>query len=405
MGKYTAATLRPDAPDAGSVEETPAPVGEGRTVEIPEALLLSRRLVVLGDPGAGKTTLLKYLILQGVQRDPRLAPFARALIPTRLTRWLEPTCRFLSGLETLTPGLFLSLAALLGWGVAAFYSPHSLAAAGVGFGLFISLFLLLAKLFRSVTMIGACLGIGLLTLASRQALVSPWALGLMGGSLIVWLYPFWVQGLLWPLRHLLYRGTRYPLPVFLTLNNLGRDRRPIEGHLVDALKDLGFPDARRWLDQRLARGECLLLLDALDEVADPQAQQRVVAEINRLRAAYGEGNQIVVTCRIAGFPGSLNGYRQLEVQALTEAQIARFIHNWFADTADPGERQRRIDGLRQALGRNPDMRLLATNPLLLSLIILLYEKKWVLPERRVDLYEEAVQLLIAGTGETAAASG
>ncbi len=394
VGEYTSAALRPDAPDTDSAEETPAPVGEGRTVDIPEALLLSRRLVVLGDPGAGKTTLLKYLILQLIQRDPRLAPFARTLIPTRLTRWLEPACRFLSGLTVFMAGFFLSLVALLGWMVEVFRSDHPFFAAGAGFGLFVALFLLLAKFSRSFTTFGACLGIGLLLVARWQALVGPWAWWLMGGSLVVWLYPFWVQGLLWPLRRLLYWRTRYPLPVFLTLNNLGRDSRPIEDHLVEALAELGFPNARRWLVRRLARGECMLLLDALDEVADPQAQRRVVAEINRLRAAYGEGNQIIVTCRIAGFPRTLNGYLQLEVQALTEKQITRFVHNWFAGTTDPLERERRIDGLLQGLGRSPGMRLLASNPLLLSLIVLLYERNWRLPERRVELYEEAVDLLI-----------
>ncbi len=344
VGEYTSAALRPDAPDAGLAEEPPAPVGEGRTVEIPEALLLSRRLVVLGEPGSGKTTLLKYLILQLVQRDPRLAPFARTLIPTRLTRWLEPTRRFLSGLNVVTAGIFLSLAALLGWVVEAFRSAHPLLAVGAGFGFLVALSLLLVKVSRSSTIFGAYLGIGLLLVARWQALVGPWAWWLMSGSLVVWLYPFWVQGLLWPLRQLLYRGTHYPLPVFLPLNNLGRDSRPIEDHLVEALAELGFPHAWRWLTRRLERGECMLLLDALDEVADPQAQHRVVAEINRLRAAYGEGNQIIVTCRIAGFPRTLNGYLQLEVQALTEKQIARFVHNWFAGTTDPLEREHRIEG-------------------------------------------------------------
>ncbi len=46
------------------------------------------------------------------------------------------------------------------------------------------------------------------------------------------------------------------------------------------------------------------------------------------------------------------------------------------------------------MGRSPGMRLLAGNPLLLSLIVLLYERDWRLPERRVELYEEAVDLLI-----------
>lgn len=395
VGEYVSAGLRPDVPAAGSAEEIVTLTGEGRTVEIPEALRLSRRLVVLGDPGAGKTTLLKYLILQMVQRDLRLAEFARTLIPTHLTRWLELTCCFLSGLKITFPALFLGLVAILGWGIGASYSLHPFLATGAGIGVFIAEFLLFTReSSRWATTFGAGLGIGLLLVTRWQAVVNPWAWWLMGGSLVVWFYPIWIQWLLWPLRQLLYQGTLYPIPVFLTLNNLGRDGRSIEDHLADALAELGFPHAQRWLIQRLARGECLLLLDALDEVADPQAQRRVVAEINHLRAAYGEGNQIIVTCRIAGFPRTLNGYYQLEVQALTEAQIAQFVRNWFANTADPLERERRIDGLLRGLRRSPGMRLLATNPLLLSLIALLYECNWRLPERRVELYEEAVNLLI-----------
>lgn len=41
------------------------------------------------------------------------------------------------------------------------------------------------------------------------------------------------------------------------------------------------------------------------------------------------------------------------------------------------------------------MRLLATNPLLLSLMALLYQLNWKLPEQRMKLYEECVQMLIA----------
>jgi formylglycine-generating enzyme required for sulfatase activity len=397
VGEYISAALRPDATENEPAEEPPPPAIEGRTVEIPEALLLSRRLVVLGEPGSGKTTLLKYLILQLVQRDPHLDDFAHTLIPTRLTRWLEPTCHFLSGLDPTNPAICLSLAALLSWMLAAFYPPYFdrfalMVVMGAGF--FVSLTLSLIRFNRGAQIIGVCFAIGQLYVANMLALVSPWVLWLMGGSLVACFYPIWVQWLLWPLRQLLHWRTRYPLPVFLTLNHLGHNSRPIEDHLVDALAELGFPHARRWLTRRLTRGECMLLLDALDEVADPQAQRRVVAEINRLRAAYGEGNQIIVTCRIAGFPRTLNGYLQLEVQALTEKQITRFVHNWFAGTTDPLEREHRIKGLLRGLGRSPGMRLLASNPLLLSLIVLLYERDWHLPERRVELYEEIVDLLI-----------
>jgi formylglycine-generating enzyme required for sulfatase activity len=184
------------------------------------------------------------------------------------------------------------------------------------------------------------------------------------------------------LRALLRRATRYPLPVYLTLNNIVRDNRPGEEHLAAAMADAGFSHSRAFLARKLQRGECMLLLDALDEVAERGAQQRVLAKINRLQHSYGAGNQVLVTSRIAGFPYSLNGYLQLEVQELDQAQVERFV------------RSRRIDGLLRGLARSPRMQLLASNPLLLSLITLLYEQNWRLPERRVELYEECAALLI-----------
>jgi predicted NACHT family NTPase len=107
------------------------------------------------------------------------------------------------------------------------------------------------------------------------------------------------------------------------------------------------------------------------------------------------GNQSLVTWRIAGFQDALDGYLLLEVQEFAQEQIELFVRSWFADTAEPDERAWRVDGLLWGLGRNPRMRLLASNPLLLSLMALLYERNWRLPERRVDLYEECVGLLTA----------
>jgi hypothetical protein len=315
VGEYTPRSLLPDEPDGPVVEAPPAPIGAGRTVAVPEALSLSRRLVVLGDPGSGKTTLLKYLILQLAQRDPRLAPFARALIPTFLTRILESTCRFLSGANILGSGLLLSLAALIVWFVQVFRSDRPFTALAVGILFFIALFWLWIKFNRQSTLFSACLALGLLFYAGwwQPRLVGPFAVGLMGLSVGIWLYPFWSRPPLALLHWLLQRRTRYPLPVYLTLNNLAHDNRPIEAHLAKALSDMDYHYPHRFLVRQLARGRCMLLLDALDEVVDPPARQRVVTEINRLRTACGERNHILVTSRIAGFPPTLSGYLQLEV--------------------------------------------------------------------------------------------
>ncbi len=394
VGAHSPPALQPDAP-TGPADELPVP-DAGRTVDVAEALALGRRLVVLGDPGSGKTTLLKYLVLQLARRDPRLAPFARALMPARLTRILEPAIRFLSGASVFWPGFLTSLAALVVWLAQVFRSPMPLTALGLWVLFLVALLLIAVKFSRKSTLVGIGLALGgLAYTVSAPGLVGPLAVGLMGLGVALWLYPYWIRPPLALLRRVLQRATRYPLPVYLTLNHLAHDARPIEAHFAEALAGARFAHGERFLARRLARGECMLLLDALDEVVDPTARQRVVAEVNRLRTGHGEGNQILVTSRIAGFPGTLTGYRQLEVEALKEAQIAAFVHGWFADTPDAQARERRVEGLLQALGRSPRLRALASNPLLLSLMTLLYENRWDLPERRAVVYEECVGLLTA----------
>jgi hypothetical protein len=315
VGEYTPRTWLPDEPEASPAEEQRAPLGRGRTVDVPEALALSRRLVVLGDPGSGKTTLLKYLALQLAQRTPGLAPFARALIPTPMTRLLEPLCRFLSGANVMWPGVLSSVAGLIVWMVGVLRSSMPGPALVVWLLFFVLLVLLWVKLIRCTTAVSAWLALGLLVYAGwwEPHLVGLVAVWLMGISVGILLFPIWVQPPLALLRRLLRFFTRYPLPVYLTLNHLAHDTRPIEDHLADTMAEAGFPHPHRFLMRKLERGECLLLLDALDEVVDARAHQRVVTAINSLRAAYGAGNQIVVTSRVAGFQHALHGYLQFEV--------------------------------------------------------------------------------------------
>ncbi len=150
------------------------------------------------------------------------------------------------------------------------------------------------------------------------------------------------------------------------------------------------PATQRFLARKLERGECVLLLDALDEVVEPGAHRRVLDEIARLKKAYGTRNEIVVSSRIAGYRHTLDGYLPLEVQLFDSGQVRHFVDAWFAagDSANGGSA-----GLLQALERNPRLAALAANPLLVSLISLLYEKDWRLPEQRVELYEQCVALL------------
>lgn len=69
-------------------------------------------------------------------------------------------------------------------------------------------------------------------------------------------------------------------------------------------------------------------------------------------------------------------------------QIETFVANWF------GDRDRRRGGLVRALTANARLQTLAANPLLLSLIAIVYERDLELPERRAALYRRCVEVLL-----------
>jgi hypothetical protein len=73
------------------------------------------------------------------------------------------------------------------------------------------------------------------------------------------------------------RWTRYPLPLYLTLNNVERQGEPLERPLSRLLGGAGAGDAGGLLTRMLDRGAALVLLDALDEVMD-EARYRWMEE-------------------------------------------------------------------------------------------------------------------------------
>ena len=185
-------------------------------------------------------------------------------------------------------------------------------------------------------------------------------------------------------------------PMFVTLN-----RYAISPHddLMDFIVDdiaerYGFPQLRPYLEKRLEDGSVLLLLDGLDEVTvgSPEEAEtiyhRTANEINRLVTRYPKC-PTVVTSRRAGWKGLLApSFVVMAVLDFTWEDIQRFVNNWF------GEGSNRARDLLKALAQQVRMRALAANPLLLSLIAIVFQRDLELPERRARLYERCAQVLL-----------
>jgi len=168
------------------------------------------------------------------------------------------------------------------------------------------------------------------------------------------------------------------------------------------------------LEQELARGNCLVLLDGLDEIVSADERRGVVQQIEHfVRRHDDRQNRFVITSRVAGYSSAPLGppFTHVMIQEMNDAQIHRFLERWCpaveaAQTPElsPEARQitaqREIDGILDAMAKAPGVRRLAANPLMLRILALIHRTGAQLPQKRIALYKLAAETL-ARTWRTA----
>lgn len=196
------------------------------------------------------------------------------------------------------------------------------------------------------------------------------------------------------------QGELEDLPDFPILVSLGHFAAAApQDSLLDFVADdidagYGSLELRSYLKERLEEGSVLLLLDGLDGASVGRPRQadatyrHVVGQINVLAARYPK-TPIVVTSRRAGWKGLLAAsFHTLEMLKLEQGDIQRFIEDWF------GRSSERALELQRTISQSPKIRALAANPLLLSLMALVFEQDGELPEGRTGLYKRSMELLL-----------
>lgn len=203
------------------------------------------------------------------------------------------------------------------------------------------------------------------------------------------------------------------IPIYLTLREHAEaipDTHEQPAYLLpDAIQrtlsryDLAAPNG--WFRSQLDKGNCVVLMDGLDEVADQDARKRIVRWVEEQMAAYGR-NHFIVSSRPHGYSESpLRGVEKLEIKPFTQADVKQFIRNWYLANEimrsrrdDIGVRTRatdRADDLMTRLPLRPALAALAVNPLLVTMIATVHSYKGALPGRRVGLYSDIFDVFLS----------
>ncbi|MEM9455213.1 MAG: SUMF1/EgtB/PvdO family nonheme iron enzyme [Myxococcota bacterium] len=200
------------------------------------------------------------------------------------------------------------------------------------------------------------------------------------------------------------------VPVFLPLRNLSDPSIGLEDFVKSELAaaELGMSDAFSYhLVHEYER--VLYLLDGLDEVPDEGARAQVSRWISRAIATKRDA-RFVVTCRYAGYGDTARlseGFLELHLRPLTPKKSEQFVNNWFriVEISLAADREQALVRAEQGAARllealrRPDFRsarvaTMTRNPLLLTTICLVHRDRGRLPQRRVELYDECVKVLL-----------
>jgi HEAT repeat protein len=149
--------------------------------------------------------------------------------------------------------------------------------------------------------------------------------------------------------------------------------------------------------ERLAAGKALLLVDGLDEINDPRARSSFCEQIERAHLAYPDA-PIIVTCRIVGYREMSRrigrGFEHVKVADLDRRDKDEFARRWCTLTLPPARVEAAVEGLTKDIHSTDRIERLTGNPLLLTTMALVRGYLGRLPNRRGDLYDEAISVLL-----------
>ncbi|MCD0416773.1 NACHT domain-containing protein [Rubrivivax sp. JA1024] len=176
------------------------------------------------------------------------------------------------------------------------------------------------------------------------------------------------------------------LPVYLHLPTFARDKQYLLDAISTPLVTRTEESGRTFYRRLLETGNCILLLDSLDEVSVEQ-KSAVLQQINDLCSQFPRA-KVVVSCRTADYHQVLQGFSEVEISRLTREAVHAIVEAWFSSEPEKGAR------LLSLLDADKSMSAITETPLLLGLLCIQYRNDLALPKRKTELYRRCVDALL-----------
>lgn len=147
------------------------------------------------------------------------------------------------------------------------------------------------------------------------------------------------------------------------------------------VSDLEIATAAAFL---LDGSELLLFLDGLDEIPNLLDRRRTLREIEALSSRL-RVSRVFLTCRSGEYESVLEGFRLAEILPLASEQVTDVAQLWL------GSADRFLEELTRRTYSE-----LASRPLFLGHLLLLFERSGQLPSHPAAVYEHVIRLMLEG---------
>ena len=186
-----------------------------------------------------------------------------------------------------------------------------------------------------------------------------------------------------------------PIPFLVTLRDYAAQDPParsVVGYIENALATFyQCAPPPGLVDMLLLAGQAVILFDGLDELQDTSRRADVTSRIEQFCQAYPLA-PVLVTSRIVGYDQARlddTQFTSYRLGGFRDEDVADYAHKWFA--LEDGARLHEADAFLAESQVTPDLR---TNPLMLSLMCILYRGAGSLPRNRAEVYGQCADLLL-----------
>ena len=212
------------------------------------------------------------------------------------------------------------------------------------------------------------------------------------------------------------------LPILIPLRELSRTGLSLTTENLPALcvaPEIARECPAGFFKKRLEDGDCIVLLDGMDEVRNERERRQVAEQIEDFVTTYRD-NRFVVTSRPAGYSGvTLGGFTQLDICDFSDEDVEAFARHWYlavelairgieneiSEAVARRKAKREAKELVAAIRASDRVRRLTVNPLLLTIVAMVHSYRATLPNRRAELYDECTEVLLGYWDEARASPG